>query len=80
MDIIPTAQYILDNYDILTTKEKNRLWKLVLEKATLYRTPAGELSVHIYPKLRNKPHIESCPSKLDLEGRSFLCRTVGGKD
>ena len=51
MDIIPTAQRILDNYDILTTTEKNRLWKLVLEKATLYRTPAGELSVHIYPKL-----------------------------
>ena len=51
MNIIPTAQHILDNYDILTTTEKNRLWKLVLEKATLYRTPAGELSVHIYPKL-----------------------------
>ena len=32
MDIIPTAQRILDNYDILTTTEKNRLWKLVLEK------------------------------------------------
>ena len=39
------------NYDILTTEEKNRLWKLVLKKATLYRTPEGELSVHIYPKL-----------------------------
>ena len=51
MDIIPTAQHILDNYDILTTTEKNRLWKLVLEKTTLYRTPAGELRVHIYPKL-----------------------------
>jgi phosphoenolpyruvate synthase/pyruvate phosphate dikinase len=51
IDIIPTAQHILDNYDILTTEEKNRLWKLVLKKATLYRTPAGELSVHIYPKL-----------------------------
>ena len=51
MDIIPTAQHILDNYDILTTEEKNRLWKLVLKKATLYRTPAGELSVHIYPRL-----------------------------
>jgi hypothetical protein len=41
----------LGNYDILTTEEKNRLWKLLLKKATLYRTPAGELSVHIYPKL-----------------------------
>ena len=51
MDIIPTTQHILDNYDILTTEEKNRLWKLVLKKATLYRAPQGELSVHIYPKL-----------------------------
>ena len=32
LDIIPTAQHILDNYDILTTEEKNHLWKLVLEK------------------------------------------------
>ena len=51
MEIIPTTQYILDNYDILTIAEKNRLWKLVLKKATVYRTPEGELSVHIYPKL-----------------------------
>ena len=32
-------------------EEKNRLWKLVLRKVTAYRTPEGELSVHIYPKL-----------------------------
>lgn len=51
LDIIPATQHILDNYDILTTEEKNCLWKLVLKKATLYRTPEGELSVHIYPKL-----------------------------
>ena len=51
LDIIPTTQHILDNYDILTVEEKNRLWKLVLEKVTLYRTPQGELSVHIYPKV-----------------------------
>ena len=36
---------------VLSNTEKNRLWKLVLEKATLYRTPAGELRVHIYPNL-----------------------------
>jgi len=35
MDIIHSAQHILDDHDILTTTEKNRLWKLVLEKATL---------------------------------------------
>lgn len=51
MEIIPTTQHILDNYDALTIVEKNRLWKLVLVKATVYRTPEGELSVHIYPKL-----------------------------
>jgi len=51
MEIIPTTQHILDNYDALTIAEKNRLWKLVLMKATVYRTPEGELSVHIYPKL-----------------------------
>lgn len=51
MEIIPTTQHILDNYDALTIAEKNRLWKLVLKKAAVYRTPDGELSVHIYPKL-----------------------------
>ena len=51
MEIIPTTQHILDNYDVLTIAEKNRLWKLVLKKATVYRTPDGDLSVHIYPKL-----------------------------
>ena len=50
-EIIPTTQHILDNYDVLTIAEKNRLWKLVMKKATVYRTPDGELSVHIYPKL-----------------------------
>ena len=51
MEIIPTAQHILDNYDVLTIAEKDRLWKLVMKKATVYRTPDGEMSVHIYPKL-----------------------------
>ena len=51
MEIIPATQHILDHYDTLTTDEKNRLWKLILKKATVYRTPDGELSVHIYPNL-----------------------------
>ena len=51
LDIIPTTQHILDNYDALTTEEKNHLWKLVLRKVTAYRTPDGKLSVHIHPKL-----------------------------
>lgn len=49
--IIPAAQHILDHYSILTVAEKNRLWKLILKKATVYRSPDGELSVHIYPNL-----------------------------
>ena len=49
--IIPAAQHILDHYSILTVAEKNQLWKLILQKATVYRTPEGELSVHIYPNL-----------------------------
>ena len=51
MEIIPMTQHILDNYDVLNVAEKNRLWKLVMKKATVYRTPDGELSVHIYPKI-----------------------------
>ena len=51
IDLVPTTQHILDHYDSLSTEEKNRLWKLVLQKATVYRTPDGKLSVHIYPKL-----------------------------
>lgn len=51
LEIIPATQHILDNYSILTAAEKNRLWKLVLQKATVYRTSDGELSVHIYPNL-----------------------------
>lgn len=34
MQIIPTTQHILDNYDILSILEKNQLWKLVLKKVT----------------------------------------------
>jgi len=51
IQIIPTAQHILDNYDTLTIAEKNRLWKLVMPKATVYRSPDNELTVNIYPNL-----------------------------
>ena len=51
VQIIPTAQHILDNYDTLTIAEKNRLWKLVMPKATVYRSPDNELTVNIYPNL-----------------------------
>ena len=51
MDIIPTTQHILDNYDILTILEKNQLWKLVLKKVTVYRSQDDELSIQLYPNL-----------------------------
>ena len=51
VQIIPTAQHILDNYDTLTIAEKNRLWKLVMQKATVSRSPDNELTVNIYPNL-----------------------------
>ena len=49
--IIPTTQHILDNYDTLTIAEKNHLWKLVMPRATVYRSPDNELTVNIYPNL-----------------------------
>ncbi len=49
--LIPTAQHILEHYSLLSVEEKNRLWKLVLKKATVYRTQDDELMIHIYPNL-----------------------------
>lgn len=50
-EIIPTTQHILDSYEHLTPLEKNNLWKIVLEKITVYRPQNGEFSIHIYPKI-----------------------------
>ena len=41
-EIIPTTQRILDSYSRLSVPEKNSLWKIVMEKITMYRTPDGE--------------------------------------
>lgn len=49
--IIPTTQHILENYPRLNPAEKNRLWKLVMKKATVYRSQDGGLAVNIYPNL-----------------------------
>lgn len=49
--IIPTTQHILESYPLLGTEEKNRLWKLVMKKATVYRSPDDKLTVNIYPNL-----------------------------
>lgn len=50
-ELIPATQHILDSYPVLTVEAKNNLWKLVMRKATIYRTPEDELHIHIYPNL-----------------------------
>ena len=50
-EVIPTTQRILDSYPHLSVEEKNRLWKIVMKKITMYRTPEGYFTLHIYPKL-----------------------------
>lgn len=49
--IIPAAQHILESYPILSLEEKNRLWKLVLKKVTIYRSPDDEITIRIHPNL-----------------------------
>ena len=49
--LIPTAQHILEHDSLLSAEEKNRLWKLVLKKATVYRTQDDEWMIHMYPNL-----------------------------
>jgi len=50
-EIIPPTQHILDNYSLMTIPEKNRLWKLVMRKATVSRSEDDSISLHIYPNL-----------------------------
>ena len=50
-EVIPTTQRILDSYPHLSVEEKNQLWKIVMEKITMYRTPEGDFTLHIDPKL-----------------------------
>ena len=49
--LIPVTQHILDNYSDLSVEEKNQLWKLVMKKATVYRSQDDALTVKIYPNL-----------------------------
>ena len=49
--LIPTTQHILENYADLSVEEKNQLWKLVMIKATVYRSQDNALTVKIYPNL-----------------------------
>ena len=55
-NIIPSTQYLLDSYADMTPKEKNELWKQVLEKITYYKKErGGEFTITIYPKLPYNP-------------------------
>lgn len=54
---IPMTQQLLDSYDSLTPAEKNKIWKLLLEKVTCYRKPGAgrdDFEVHIYPRIPTK--------------------------
>lgn len=56
LNIIPTTQRLLDNYDTMTPKEKNDLWKEVLHKVTYKKTEKkGKFEIVIYPKLSKHP-------------------------
>jgi len=56
LNIIPTTQKILDNYDQLTPGEKNSLWKEVLYQVTYRKTEKkGRFDITIYPKLPRNP-------------------------
>ena len=50
---LPTTAHILDYYDRMTAEEKNRLWKLLMEKITYYRSPEkpDSIEIHLYPRL-----------------------------
>ena len=51
--ILPTTAHILDYYEQMTPEEKNRLWKLLMEKITYYRDPEkpDRIEIHLYPRL-----------------------------
>lgn len=55
LNIIPNTQKLLENYDSLTGKEKNDLWKEVLSQVTYKKTEKkGRFDITIYPKLPRK--------------------------
>lgn len=53
-NLIPTTQNLLDNYDILTVKQKNEILKKILFKIEYSRQPQGEIEITLHPQLR--PH------------------------
>ena len=51
VQIIPATRHIPENYPLPGAGEKNLLWKLVMKKASVYRSPDDKLTVNIYPNL-----------------------------
>lgn len=50
--LLPITQQLLDSYNDLNPKEKNELWKQVLEKIIYYReVKKGDFELQIYPKI-----------------------------
>lgn len=43
--------HISSHYPILTLEEKNHLWKLVLKKVTIYRSPDDEITIRLHPNI-----------------------------
>lgn len=55
-NIIPVTEYLLESYERLSPREKNDVWKEVLEKITYYKeNRGGEFRITIYPKLPCNP-------------------------
>lgn len=51
-EYVPKVQHLLDSYDILTPKQKNAIWKQVLEKVTVAKEKgAKDFEVHLYPRI-----------------------------
>lgn len=49
-DLIPTTQNLLDNYDILTTEQKNEILKGIVSKIEYCRNPQGEIEIELHPR------------------------------
>ena len=45
---LPATTHILDYYDRMTPEEKNRLWKLLMEKTTYHQNPEKPDRIEIH--------------------------------
>ena len=51
LNVVEVLEEVVSGESLAARSQMMRLLDLVMKKATVYRTPEGELSVHIYPKL-----------------------------